>query len=232
MTSLRVRAYSNQSHWRRYLSQVLPSEEPSEKDINVGQRLQALRQARGLSQRALAEMSGLNFNTLSLIENEKSSPNVSTLQQLADALNVPVTAFFEVETEQASVVFQQAGDRPCINFSQGIFEDLGGGLALGEGTPLLMTLRSKQESGDSPIVHTGTEFVYCLSGELVFWVDEEEYFLCPGDSLIFEAHIPHRWANMSDSTSRALVVICPADQDDRLVTQHLDEGLGSKHSQY
>jgi len=42
---------------------MLP-DDAQEAEINVGQRLQELRQMRGLSQRALAEMSGLNFNTL------------------------------------------------------------------------------------------------------------------------------------------------------------------------
>jgi len=42
---------------------MLP-DDAQEAEINVGQRLQELRQMCGLSQRALAEMSGLNFNTL------------------------------------------------------------------------------------------------------------------------------------------------------------------------
>ena len=223
MTSKSGRRYPGRSQWRRHLSQVLTSEVAADQEVNVGQRLQALRMMRGLSQRTLAEMSGLNFNTLSLIENEKTSPNVSTLQQLADALNVPVTAFFEVEGEPTQVVFQKAGERPRTVFSQGTFEDLGGGLALGEATPLLMTLHPHQNSDPSPIVHTGEEFIYCLAGEMVFWVDEVEYVLQPGDSLIFEAYIPHRWANRTDQASRALIVICPADVSDRSVTQHLED---------
>lgn len=223
MTSNRMRRYQGKSQWRRHLSQVLTSEESPEKEVNVGQRLQTLRMLRGLSQRALAEMSGLNFNTLSLIENEKTSPNVSTLQQLADALDVPVTAFFEVESQPTRVVFQKAEDRQRTVFSQGTFEDLGGGLALGEATPLLMTLRPHQKSDLSPIVHTGEEFIYCLAGEMIFWVDDDEFVLQPGDSLIFEAHIPHRWANRTDQPSRALVVICPADAGDQSVTKHLEE---------
>jgi transcriptional regulator with XRE-family HTH domain len=62
-------------------------------DLMVGQRLRDLRTRSGYSLRALAERSALNINTLSLIENGKSSPSVSTLQQLALALDVPITAF-------------------------------------------------------------------------------------------------------------------------------------------
>ena len=48
------------------------------------------------------------------------------------------------------------------------------------------------------IVHTGQEFIYCLEGGIVYWVGHEEYILEPGDSLIFQAHIPHRWENRGD----------------------------------
>lgn len=221
----RLRPYPRRSRWRAYLDRFLPRSEEVAPEVNLGQRLQALRQARGFSQRALAEMSGLNFNTLSLIENDKSSPNVSTLQQLADALDVPVTAFFEAPAMRQEVVFQKAGTRARIAFAQGTFADLGGGLSLGEGTPLLMTLDPDQTSGMAPIVHTGQEFIYCLSGEIDFWVDEAAYRLAPGDSLIFEAYVPHRWENRGDAPARAVIVICPADREDRLVTQHLNGGL-------
>ena len=44
------------------------------KKISVGQRLREIRASRGLSMKSLAQMSGLNINTLSLIENERTSP--------------------------------------------------------------------------------------------------------------------------------------------------------------
>jgi len=166
-------------------------------------------------------MSGLNFNTLSLIENQKTSPNVSTLQYLAAALNVPITTFFESISSPDPVVFQKSGERPKTTFPQGVLEDLGSGLALGEATPLLMTLDPHESSDPDPIVHTGQEFIYCLEGNISFNIGEEEYILESGDSLIFEAHIPHRWENRNDTLSRAILVICPADHADRSVTQHL-----------
>ena len=48
----------------------------SSADLLVGQRLKDLRTKNGFSLRALADSSGLNINTLSLIENGKSSPSV------------------------------------------------------------------------------------------------------------------------------------------------------------
>ncbi len=222
-TSNHSKPYTPQSHWRAQLMQSMQdaSNALPPSNINVGRRLQELRLIQGLSLRALANMSGLNFNTLSLIENEKTSPNVSTLKQLAAALNVPITTFFESIASTKSVVFQEDGKRPKMTFPQGVLEDLGGGLALGEATPLLMTLEPNESSDPDPIVHTGEEFIYCLDGNISFFIGDEKYILEPGDSLIFEAHLPHRWENSNDTPSRAILVICPADHADRSVAQHL-----------
>jgi len=219
----RIRTARRHSHWRESLRVVMqPStENPVSKEINVGRRLQELRTAQGLSIRALAEMSGLNFNTLSLIENEKTSPNVNTLQQLATALQLPITSFFETSSIYKDVVFQKSGHRPRTAFPDGKLEDLGGGLALGEATPLLMTAEPHTNSGPDAIVHTGQEFVYCLEGSMVYWVGQDEYLLEPGDSLIFQAYISHRWENRGDSLSLSILVICPSDHGDRSVGQHL-----------
>lgn len=216
-----------QSHWRDSLmASMQPAiDNPVHAEINVGRRLQELRAEQGLSIRALAEKSGLNFNTLSLIENEKTSPNVSTLQQLATALQIPITAFFEATSAYKDVVFQNCGKRPKTMFPHGELEDLGGGLALGEATPLLMTSNPKSSSGAETIVHTGQEFVYCLDGSMVYWVGQEEYVLEQGDSLIFQAHIPHRWENRTDSPAHCILIICPSDNSDRSVGQHLNDML-------
>jgi transcriptional regulator with XRE-family HTH domain len=219
----RSRVMQRQSQWRESLMAMMQpaTENPNSTEINIGRRLQELRAMQGLSIRSLAEISGLNFNTLSLIENEKTSPNVSTLQQLATALQVPITAFFEVSAIYKDVVFQKFGQRPRTLFSHGELEDMGGGLALGEATPLLMTSKPNSNSGLDAIVHTGQEFVYCLEGTIIYWVGQDEYTLDPGDSLIFQAHIPHRWENRSDTLFRSILVICPSDNGDRSVEQHL-----------
>jgi transcriptional regulator with XRE-family HTH domain len=190
--------------------------------IDVGSQLRQLRTGRGLSIRALADLSGLNVNTLSLIENGKTSPSVSTLQQLAVALQVPITAFFESEPAQKNVVFQKAGQRPRAAFAHGTLEDLGAGLTLRGGQPLLVNLKPKAGSGKTPIVHTGQELVYCLGGLLAYTIEDQTYLLESGDSLIFEAHLPHRWENAGDTSSRSLLIICPTDDLDHPTDRHFN----------
>ena len=189
-------------------------------EVDVGARLRVLRTEQGLSLRLLAEMSGLNVNTLSLIENGRTSPSVSTLQQLARALNVPIAAFFETDDAVQNVVFQKAGQRPRAAFAHGTAEDLGGGMMMRGGQPLLVTLRPGTDSGPSPIVHTGHEFVYCLEGQLTYSIGERSYILEAGDSLIFEAHLPHRWGNTGPIITRSLLILCPNDENDRPTERH------------
>jgi transcriptional regulator with XRE-family HTH domain len=188
--------------------------------IDVGRHLRDLRAEKGLSVRSLAELSGLNVNTLSLIENGRSSPSVSTMQQLASALAVPITAFFETDVIKNNVSYQKTGQRPQAAFAYGALADLGAGLTLHGGQPLLVTLEPKANSGPTPIVHTGHEFVFCLEGRLSYTIDDHIYILNPGDSLLFEAHLPHFWQNVGESTSQSLLIMCPADESDHPTERH------------
>ncbi len=190
--------------------------------VNVGQRLRELRAEHDLSIRALAEQSGLAINTLSLIENNKTSPSVSTLQQIASALKVPITAFFETTARPNSISYSKAGQRPGATFAHGTLQDLGAGSSSRAVEPLLVTLEPNAGSGATPIVHTGHEFVYCLAGRIIYTIEERTFLLEPGDSLLFESHLPHRWHNADAGPSQALIVLYPTDERDRPTERHFE----------
>ncbi len=201
-------------------NKTTPSQSDRVGEVDVGKRIRQLRRQSELSIRALAELSELNVNTLSLIENNKASPSVSTLQQIALGLHVPIAAFFETESPKRNLVFQKAGQRPRAEFSYGMLEDLGAGLTLHGGQPLLVALEPGADSGSTPIVHTGFEFVFCLEGSLSYVIEEKNYLLVPGDSLIFEAHLPHRWGNTGVTVTRSLLILCPSDENDHPTERH------------
>ena len=164
---------------RRFRSGMATAEGtvPAPAEVNVGLRLRALRTERGLSIRALAEMSGLNFNTLGLIENSKCSPSVSTLQQLALGLAVPITAFFETDAPKHHLAYVKADQRVDAVFAHGTLADLGAGMAERAIEPFVITLEPTMGSGQTPIVHTGHEFVFCLKGRLLYTIEEQSYLL-------------------------------------------------------
>lgn len=189
-------------------------------EISVGQRLREIRNLRGLSLRTLSEMSGLNINTLSLIENQHTSPSVSTLQQLAQSLQVPITEFFQTDHGSKELVHQKLGERPRVSFEHSTMEDLAAGMPRFGAEPLIVTLNPGADSGKSPIVHTGREFVYCIDGHVTYTINSQKYFLDPGDSLVFEAYLPHQWKNSDLTPSRILLVLCPMDIRDSPTERH------------
>jgi len=187
---------------------------------DIGPRLRALRKRRGLSLRALAALCSLSVNTISLVERGKTSPSVATLHRLAIALGVRMTFFFE-EEEQRSVVFVKADRRTRTRGDNMIMENLGSGLHDQTMEPLLMILQPGAGSGNEPIVHLGHEFVFCLEGQVEYEIMDDRYLLDTGDSLIFEARLPHRWRNTGHSPSSVLVILQNQEGREESVEQHL-----------
>ena len=139
--------------------------------VNVGESLRRLRAESGMSMRALAKSSGLSANALSMIERGRTSPSVSTLYKLAEALGVPVTAFFGTPEERQQVIFLRALDRARVPIVGGTWEGLGGEKFSGRVEPFVLSLEAGGGSGPAPMVHTGHEFVFCLSGSIEYQVE-------------------------------------------------------------
>jgi len=64
-------------------------------DVHVGARLKMLRIQRGMSQTAVAERVGLTFQQIQKYENGSNRISASRLVEFAQALGVPIRAFFE-----------------------------------------------------------------------------------------------------------------------------------------
>lgn len=200
----------------------------SNTETEVGRRLRELRALRDLSLRALAERSGFNINTLSLIENGKTSPAVSTLQQLAHALEVPITAFFEASLTPRRVVFTPSQERPTTQFGNSTMQALAKDLAGSELQPFIVTLQPGEGYREPIIVHTGHEFVFGLEGVVEYCIEEKTYPVAPGDALAFESHLPHSWKNTSLQEARFLLVLQTTDRLDEPVKRHFIRSFTQK----
>lgn len=188
--------------------------------VDVGQRLRTLREARGVSMRSLARRSGLSANALSMIERGLTSPSVSTLTKLAQALEVPIMAFFREEPEKQRIVFRKASERTRLPFPRGMWEGLGGEYFVGRIEAFLLTLETGGSSGPHGMLHTGHELVFCLRGSLEYEVEGQRYLLEPGDSLIFSAQLMHRWRNSGQSVANAILVISGFEESERPLEYH------------
>lgn len=188
---------------------------------NVGLRIRELRNGRGFALRALAEQCGLSANAISLIERGETSPTVSSLHQLATALEVPITDLFEEKTEVASVhVKQDRGLRFRSNNLE--MENLGTGLPNQQLQPFRMTIEPGSETTSEPITHPGQEFIYCLDGEIEYLVADQIYQLKSGDSLLLDATQPHSWRNITHLPA-TIILIFQSVRNSLLASQrHLD----------
>jgi len=196
--------------------------------FSLGSRLRALRNERGLSQRELANQARISANSVSLIERDENSPSVSTLQNLAGALNVKMSYFFD-EDVRKNVLHVKAENRPTITSRGASIAGIGEHLQGQEMEPFFVSLDAHAGSGEGWVTHLGHELVYCLEGHIEYVIDEKAYILEPGDLLLFEAHLPHEWRNPGDEKARFLLVLQKPDESSAPVARHFSNIPSMRH---
>ena len=188
---------------------------------DVAARVRKLREQRNLSLRALAGMCNVSPNTISLIERGLTSPSVDTLQNLATGLGVPITAFFETEDPPARLILTPAQERTQTRLPGMTIEHLGSGLPNQALASFLITLDPGVGCDAEPVTHLGEEWVHCLEGTIEYKVNGEQFRLGPGDSLLFEAFLPHCWHNRGSHQASLILVLHAGEAYDLAVEQHL-----------
>jgi transcriptional regulator with XRE-family HTH domain len=188
-----------------------PVDELGELSIAIGQQVRAFRNQQGMTAVDCAKQANLSPAMLSKIENGNASPSLTTLHSLSRALDVPLTGFFRRFEAQRGVCYTRA-DQGVVIERRGsrvghVYELLGHGigkqLAI---APHLVTLTD--ESEEFPLFrHTGIEFIYMLEGEVVYQHADEQFRLQPGDSLFFEADVPHGPSKLVKLPIRFLSII-------------------------
>lgn len=202
---------------------MFEKESPS---VDVGKRLKELRERRGISLRELSRLSGLSANTLSMIERGQSSPSVSTIYRLVDALNVPISAVFQNEPRREAIVYRTVSERAHVPFPLGVWEGLGGESFVGNVQPFMLSLESGANSGANRIVHTGHEFVMCLRGELEYEIGDQHFLLKAGDSLLFAARLEHRWRNPGNVVTNVIIVLSGFEEYEKPGAYHYSQESG------
>ena len=189
---------------------------------SLGARVRAVRKERDLSQRGLAELAGLSPNAISLIERDEISPSVATLQRLAGALKVRMGYFFD-SPAGARVIHARSGCRPEITNKGVTIQALGLRLEGQQMEPFIISAEPLTDSGKDAVVHTGHELVFCLAGRVDYEIEGAVYTLWPGDQLLFEARLPHRWENPGPGRAEMLIVFQAADGPQDPVRRHFTD---------
>jgi transcriptional regulator with XRE-family HTH domain len=175
----------------------------------IGHAVRAGRRRHDLNGVALAKAAGISLAMLSRIENGTVSPSLATLQALASALGMPVTALLQRYNEQSRAVFIKAGDGPSAGSGPRYHAVLGQTEAGCDGMAVKLGLTVLAEPSDMAPAprHKGLHFLYVLEGDLVYRHGAARFRMTTGDSLLCEAHASHGPESLVRSPSRILSLI-------------------------
>lgn len=161
----------------------------------LGVQVRTIRRQLDLTVSDLAGAAGISVGMLSKIENGQISPSLGTLQSIAKALNVPITTLFSAFEERRDcsfvrarqgVIIERRGSKVGHQYEL-LGHGLGGDIVV---EPYLISL----EAGAAPFTqfrHAGVEFIYMLTGEVLYRHADRSYHLRPGDALMFDSGAAH-----------------------------------------
>ncbi|MEX0971995.1 MAG: XRE family transcriptional regulator [Solirubrobacterales bacterium] len=176
----------------------------------VASRVRALREAMGFSLRDLAERSGVSAPMLSQVERGETSPTLAVAEKIAAGLELTLSQLLRLD-EGEHVAVSRAGERRRFERGGHRFEELTPPLPGQRADVSLHTLRAGSTTGgpgDPPIHEPGSrETAVVLTGVLALTVDGTRYELHAGDSVTFDADLPHHFENDGGEQARFLAVI-------------------------
>ncbi len=181
-------------------------------ELAIGREVRSYRQTQRLTVKELSEQTGLSIGMLSKIENGVTSPSLTTLQTLANALNIPLTALFRRYEEKREVVHTKAGhgvEMVREGTRAGHQYKLLGHLSGVQGVmvePYLITLTDASDVFPT-FQHDGVEVIYMLEGVVSYRHGQRLFRLEPGDTLVFDADAPHGPEILEDLPIRFLSFI-------------------------
>jgi transcriptional regulator with XRE-family HTH domain len=177
----------------------------------IGALLRDRRGRQGLTLAALAMRTGLSVSTLSRLENDRMHPGLAQLTSLADAYGCSLD---ELVRPAGSAVTLPAVTRDGVTFVPLA--------APANGLHVFKVSAPPAGPGDADRAcahdgHTGSQWVYVLSGHLRVTLGDREHVLGPGASAEFETRARHRLAGAGGDPVEVLMVFGPAGQRRRVV---------------
>ncbi len=175
-----------------------------------GRRLSEIRHQTGMSQRRVAELSGLTHSAISTIEQDKVSPAVSTLQKLLKVYGLSLSEFFSEPVRAAAPKVVLEPDELIEIGSQGVSLRL-----IHNGNPqrtlamLLETYEPGTTTGER-IRHQGEETGTLLEGEIILTISGQRYHLHAGQSYVINTGHPHSFTNSFAQQCRIVSAHTPA----------------------
>ena len=178
------------------MSVPLPAETSTD---DIGTRLKLVRQIFGLTQRELARRAGVTNGAISLIEQNRVSPSISSLKKILDGIPLTLADFFTLDFSPSDEVFFTAAELTEIAYQPEMSMRLVGRKAKGRALGMLReTYQPGADTGDTMLRHEGEECGIIVSGSLTVTVGVQERVLNPGDAYYFRSDIAHRFRNQGE----------------------------------
>ena len=179
-------------------------------EFEVGERLRALREAFGLSQRALARRSGVANGLISMIELNRTSPSVATLKKILDGIPMTLADFFtgNVPTNEEQVIYR-ADELLEIGRNGISYRQVGRSLHRRALQLLHERLDPGADSGVDMLRHESEESGVVIQGKLELTVGGQSYLLGPGDAYYFDSRLPHRFRNVGSDVCEVVSACTP-----------------------
>lgn len=182
-------------------------------EVAIGREVRAFRRQQEITVAELATITSLSIGMLSKIENGNTSPSLTTLQTLANALSVPLTSFFRRFEETREAVHTKSGEGVEIdregtraNHQYNLLGHIGSNASGVIVEPYLITLTAKSDVFQT-FQHGGIETIYMLEGEVDYRHGDDVHALKPGDTLFFDADAPHGPEKLVKLPARYLSII-------------------------
>lgn len=175
----------------------------------IAVRLRQVREANGLSQRALAKSAGISNATISLIESRKLNPSVAVLKRILDGIPMDLSTFFADAPDAPAPVVYRSTDLVEIAGGKVSFRQVGHQLAGRSIQILHERYEPGADTGRVALQHTGEEGGVVIRGHLELSVDDERYVLGPGDAYYFDSTRPHHFRNIGSERCEVVSACSP-----------------------
>jgi transcriptional regulator with XRE-family HTH domain len=177
--------------------------------IDVGARLRSVRTSFGLSQRALARRAGVTNGLISLIEQNRVSPSVSSLKKVLDGVPMSLAEFFTLDLSDAPQAFFSAEDLVELGNAE-VSLRLVGAQRPGRQLTVLHERYAAGATGEEALAHRGEEAGVVIRGRIELTVGGATRVLGPGEAYYFASQLPHRFRNVGRETCEIISACTPA----------------------
>lgn len=178
----------------------------------LGKNLRRLRTRRGLSLERLAKESSVSRAMLSQIELSHSTPTIGVLWKISTALAVPFSALISSEGRSGVAVLRSEQSKLLVNrdgrfTSRALFPyDASRRVEFYE-----LKLAAASVEKAEPHAPGTTEYIVVSQGSVEIEVQAERLALGQGDSIVFQADVPHAYANPGASEAVMYLVMTYAE---------------------